>query len=63
MVCQTYPAKVLLNKVYSFKTVAPYKFKKIVGNPNFSDTFEKIIKRYKMLDIIWVSCNSLHVGL
>ena len=23
-----------------------YKFKRIVGNPNFSDQFEKIIKRY-----------------
>ena len=24
-----------------------YRFKRIVGKPNFSDQFEKIIKRYK----------------
>ena len=24
-----------------------YKFKRIVGKPNFSDQFQKIIKRYK----------------
>ena len=28
-----------------------YRFKRIVGKPNFSDQFKKIIKRYKKLDI------------
>ena len=38
-----------------------YKFKWIVGNPNFSDQFKNIIKRYKKkLDITWISCDSLH---
>ena len=36
------------------------KFKRIVGKPNFSDQFKKITKRYKKLDIIWISCDSLH---
>ena len=41
-----------------------YKFKIIVGNPNFSDEFKKIIKRYKKkLDITWISCDSLHAWL
>ena len=40
-----------------------YKFKIIVGKPNFSDQFKKIIKRYKKLDITWISCDSLHAGL
>ena len=41
-----------------------YKFKIIVGNPNFSDQFKKIIKRYKKkLDITWISCDSLHAWL
>ena len=37
-----------------------YKFKRIVGKPNFSDQFKKTVKRYKGLDIIWISCDSLH---
>ena len=32
------------------------KFKRIVGKPNISDLYEKIIKRYKM--VTWISCNS-----
>ena len=40
-----------------------YKFKRIVGKPNFSDQLQKIIKRYKKLDITWISCNSLHAWL
>ena len=31
-----------------------YKFKRIVGKPNFSDHFEKTIKRFKRLDITGV---------
>ena len=34
-----------------------YKFKRIVGKPNFSDQFKKIVKG---LDITWISCDSLH---
>ena len=38
-----------------------YKFKRIVGKRFFSDQFKKIIKRYKkMLDITWITCDSLH---
>ena len=33
-----------------------YKFKRIVGNPHFSDQFKKIIKLYNKLDITWISC-------
>ena len=41
-----------------------YKFKRIVGNPNFSNQFKKIIKRYKKkLDITWILCDSLNVWL
>ena len=40
-----------------------YIFKIIVGKPNFSDQFKKIIKRYKKLDITWMSCDSLHAWL
>ena len=38
-----------------------YKFKRIVGNPNFSDRFKKIINVKKRLDITCMSCDSLHV--
>ena len=31
-------------------------FKRIVGKPNLSDHYKKIIKRYKM--VTWISCNS-----
>ena len=37
-----------------------YKFKRIVGKSNFSEQFEKIVKRYIGLDITWISCDSLH---
>ena len=41
-----------------------YKFKRIVGKRIFSDQFKKIIKRYKKkLDIVWISCDSLHACL
>ena len=41
-----------------------YKCQIIVGNPNFSVMFKKIIKRYKKkLEITWISCNSLHAWL
>ena len=40
-----------------------YKFKRIVGKPNFSDQFKRIIKRYKKSDITWISCDSLHAWL
>ena len=40
-----------------------YKFKRIVGKPNFSDEFKTIIKRCKKLDITCISCDSLHVWL
>ena len=33
-----------------------YKFRRIVGKPNFRDQIKKISKRYKKLDIItWIS--------
>ena len=32
----------------------------MVGRPNFTDQFKKIIKRHKKLDITWISCDSLH---
>ena len=32
-----------------------YKFKRIVGKPNFSHQFKKIVKRY----ISWISCDRL----
>ena len=38
MVGQIYPTELQLNLVY--------KFKRIVGEPNFSDQFIKIVKRY-----------------
>ena len=39
-----------------------YKFKRIVGKPNFSYQLKKNIKHYKkMLDITCISCDSLHV--
>ena len=37
-----------------------YKFNRIVGKPNFNGEFKKITKRYKMLDLAWISCDSLH---
>ena len=37
-----------------------YKFKPIVGKSNFSDQFEKIVKRYIGFDKTWISCDSLH---
>ena len=40
-----------------------YKFKRIVGKPNFSKQLKKIIKRYKKLDVTWISCDSLHAWL
>ena len=33
---------------------------RIVGKSYFSDRVKMIIKRYKRLDITWISCNSLH---
>ena len=36
-----------------------YKFKRIVGKPYFSGNL-KNIKRYKRLDIAWISCDSRH---
>ena len=39
------------------------KFKRIDGKPNFSDQFKNIIKRYKKLDITWISCDSLNAWL
>ena len=37
-----------------------YKFKKIIGNPNFSDLFRRIVKRFRgtgyNLDIIPADC-------
>ena len=38
-----------------------YKFKRIVGKPNFSVLFEQIIKNIKKEDTTWISCDSLHV--
>ena len=40
-----------------------YKFKSIVGKPNFSDQFKKISNVLKRLDITWISCDSLHSWL
>ena len=37
-----------------------YKFKRIVGKPNFSDQFKKIVKRYIRVGYNWISCDSLH---
>ena len=36
------------------------RIKRIVGKPNFSDQFKKIIKRLKKWDTTWMSCDSLH---
>ena len=33
-----------------------YKFKRIVGKPNFSDQFKKIVKRYIRVGYIIVLC-------
>ena len=43
-----------------------YKFKRIVRKSYFSDKFKKMIKRYKKLDITWISfdmsgCKPNHV--
>ena len=40
-----------------------YKFKRIVGKPNFSDEFKTILKRCKKLDITCISRDSLHAWL
>ena len=40
-----------------------YKFRGMVGKPNFSDQFKETSKRYKKLDITWISCNSLYFWL
>ena len=37
-----------------------YKFNRIIGKPNSKDQSKKIIKRYKKLDITWMSWDSLH---
>ena len=37
-----------------------YKFKRIVGKPNFSDQFKKIVKHYIRVGLTWISCDSLH---
>ena len=37
-----------------------YKFIRI---PNLSDQFKRVVKRYKKLDITWISCDSLHAWL
>ena len=37
-----------------------YKFKIIVGKSQLSVQFKMIIKRYKGMDITWMSCDSLH---
>ena len=51
----------ILNPVFYGDLV--YKFKRIVGKPNFSDLFKNVIKRYtcKTLDITRISCGSLYV--
>ena len=36
-----------------------FKFKGIVRKPNFIDQFKKISKRYKNVDLTWISCDSL----
>ena len=36
-----------------------YKFLRIVGKPNVSDQFKKIIRRYKKLYITWILCDSM----
>ena len=37
-----------------------YKFKRIVGKPNFSDQFKEIVKRYIRVGYNWISCDNLH---
>ena len=37
-----------------------YQFKQIVGKPNFSDQFKKIVKPYIRVGLTWISCDSLH---
>ena len=37
-----------------------YKFKRIVGKPNFSDQFKKIVNRYIRVGYNLESCDSLH---
>ena len=37
-----------------------YKFKRIVGKPNFSDQFKKIVKRYIRVGYNLEKCDSLH---
>ena len=58
--------KILLQQGISelvFYVDSVYKFKRIVGKPNFSDQFKKIIKRYKKWDTTWISRDSLHALL
>ena len=40
-----------------------YKFKRIVGKPNFSDQFKMLSNVIKEWDTTWISCDSLHAGL
>ena len=37
-----------------------YKVKRIVGKPNFSDQFKKMVKRYIRIGYNFDSCDSLH---
>ena len=36
-----------------------YRFRKIVGNSNFSEQFRKLINRYKRMAIAWILCGRL----
>ena len=39
-----------------------YKFKKIVGNPNFSDLFKRIVNRFKIAGYTsWTSSNLVRI--
>ena len=40
-----------------------YRFRKNVGNSNFSEHFKKLINRYKKLAVAWILCGRLHAKL
>ena len=37
-----------------------YKFKRIIGKPNFTDQFKLLFNVIKEWDTTWISCDSLH---
>ena len=57
------PLQQVISKPIYYGNLA-YKFKRIVGNPNFSDQFKKIITHYiKVGYVTWMPCNKLHAWI